>query len=57
MPTDRFVVGDWNADGIDSVGVYRAPEVLLKDSNETGPADRTYIFGELGWLPVAGSWS
>jgi hypothetical protein len=59
VPSDQFVIGDWDADGIDTVGIFRPPiaTVFLRNSNSTGPADETYPFGSAGWLPVAGVWS
>ena len=56
IPTDEFVLGDWNGDGIDTVGVFRVPQVLLRNSNTTGTADQSFVFGEAGWVPVAGIW-
>ncbi|NNC92065.1 MAG: hypothetical protein HKN80_06200, partial [Acidimicrobiia bacterium] len=55
-PTDRFVVGDWDGDGIDTVGVFRPPSTthFLRNSNTTGPGDITFDFGSSTWIPVAG---
>ena len=57
MPGDRFVIGDWDGDGTDSVGIFRPQEaiVYLRNDNSLGPADLTYRFGRSDWLPVAGS--
>ncbi len=59
VPTDRFVIGDWNEDGIDTVGVFRPTDtiVYLRNDNTTGPAHVSYGFGQALWLPVAGIWS
>ena len=53
------MIGDWNADGTDSVGVFRPIDttVYLRNTNTTGPADLSYGFGEAAWQPVAGFWS
>jgi hypothetical protein len=57
---DVPVVGDWKGDGRDTVGVVRnGRRWLLRDSNTSGDADRTFIYG--GWLgrdrPVVGDWT
>ena len=59
VPTDRFVIGDWNEDGTDTVGVFRPSDttVYLRNDNTTGPAHVSYPFGQAPWLPVAGIWS
>ena len=58
VPTDRLVIGDWDGDGTDTVGVFRPSEtsVYLRNTNTTGPADVTYFFGEAPWQPLAGFW-
>ncbi len=58
VPTDRFVIGDWDGDGDDTVGVFRPSNttVYLRNSNTTGPADESYVFGGSSWQPVAGRW-
>ncbi|MEP7286189.1 MAG: SBBP repeat-containing protein [Chloroflexota bacterium] len=55
--TDLPVVGDWNGDGIDTVGVYRTGQFLLRDSNTSG-ASIVYNFalGVNGDVPMAGDW-
>ncbi len=59
-PSDLPVVGDWNGDGMDTLGVYRVSEgrFYLSDSN-TGPAS-TYVvvlFGNPADMPFAGKWT
>ena len=56
VPADRFMVGDWNGNGIDTVGIFRPSTgtVLLRNTNTTGEADVTIPFGNPAWLPVAG---
>lgn len=48
-PGDIPVVGDWNGDGIDDLGVYRSNTFYL-----AGVA--AYVFGQYGDQPVAGDW-
>ena len=56
------MVGDWNGDGIDTVGVFRPStgQWLLTNSlninNSTPPIDLTFNFGSAGDTPVAGDW-
>ena len=59
VPTDRFVIGDWNGSGTDTVGVFRPNDttVYLRNANTTGPAHDSYVFGQAQWLPTAGIWS
>ena len=56
IPTDRFVIGDWNGDGGDTVGAYRPNErrVYLRNTLNTGPATEGYVWGQPTWVPVAG---
>jgi hypothetical protein len=39
VPTDRFVIGDWDRDGIDSVDVFRPADtsVYCRNENTTCP--------------------
>ncbi len=57
-PSDRFVVGDWDADSVDTAGVFRGSNttVYLRNSNDTGEADESYVWGGSTWRPVAGRW-
>jgi hypothetical protein len=56
LPGDLPVVGDWDGDGVDTIGVYRQGQFLLRNSNRPGPADIVLNFGEVGDLPLAGDW-
>jgi len=48
------VVGDWNGDGIDTVGVFRNGTFFLRNSNTSGIADVTLVYGAFGDIPLAG---
>jgi hypothetical protein len=52
------VAGDWNSDGLDSVGVYNNTNgtFFLRNSNSAGAADFTLTFGDPGDTPFAGKW-
>jgi hypothetical protein len=55
------IVGDWNGDGTDTVGLYNPATGIfyLKNSNSAGPADITFAYGpgSLGWKPLTGDWN
>jgi hypothetical protein len=53
------VVGDWDGDGQDTVGLYHRGEgkFYLRNSNTTGGADATAIYGNPGDIPIVGKWS
>jgi hypothetical protein len=54
------VTGDWNGDGIDTIGLYQ-PDVSLfhlKNSFTPGASDQYFAFGpgNAGWIPLPGDW-
>jgi hypothetical protein len=53
------VVGDWNSDGIDTIGLYhRTTGVFsLRNSNTPGTPDLTLTLGNPGDTPLAGRWA
>jgi lysyl endopeptidase len=53
---DLPVAGDWNADGIDSIGIYRGGTFYLRNSNTAGFADMQFSMGNPGDQPIAGDW-
>jgi len=53
---DKPVSGDWNGDGIDTVGVYRNGVFYLGNNNANGSLDYIAFFGQAGDLPVVGDW-
>ncbi|MGB7924752.1 MAG: SBBP repeat-containing protein, partial [Pyrinomonadaceae bacterium] len=57
---DLPVAGDWNNDGVESVGVFRpgAAQFILTDDNVANPTiDHTVNFGINGDIPVGGDWN
>jgi len=57
---DRPVVGDWNGDGTDTVGVVRSPNTwLLRNSNTNGAANITFTYGSpsVPELRIVGDWN
>ena len=59
QPGDVPVVGDWNGDGVDDLGVYRGGTWYLDtDGNHTLDAhDQVFKLGRPSDMPVAGDWN
>ena len=57
-PGDRPFVGDFDGDGIDTVGLHRESTglVYFRDTLTTGNADAQFIYGDPGDRVVAGDW-
>jgi tripartite motif-containing protein 71 len=53
---DKPMVGDWNGDGVDTVGVYRSGQFLLRESNTPGFPDYSVVLGIAGDVPIVGDW-
>lgn len=55
-PADVAFSGDWDGDGVATLGLYRRSDgfVYLRNSNTEGVADITFYFGNPGDLPLAG---
>ena len=55
---DIPVVGDWDGDGVDSIGVYRpsAGTWYLRNSNSAGSPEIALTYGAPGDIPVVGDW-
>jgi hypothetical protein len=56
-PGDIPVVGDWNGNGVHTIGVVRGNRWLLRNSNRAGDPDYDFVFGEPGDIPVVGDWN
>lgn len=57
--SDLPVVGDWNGNGVDTIGVYRTSTgfFFLSDSNTAPAVNYTVLFGNPGDTPFAGKWT
>jgi hypothetical protein len=57
--SDLPVVGDWDGDGVDTIGVYRTITgfYFLSDSNMMPEVNHTFLFGNPGDAPFAGRWA
>jgi len=51
-------VGDFDGDGIDTIGLFRPSTGVfyLKNTHTEGPADIEFAFGTEGDIPIAGDW-
>jgi hypothetical protein len=58
-PSDFPVVGDWNGDGVDSIGIYRSSTGIffLSNSNTTPNVDYSFVLGNPNDTPFAGRWT
>ncbi|HSG80344.1 MAG TPA: ExeM/NucH family extracellular endonuclease, partial [Acidimicrobiia bacterium] len=58
-PGDIPIAGDWDADGIDTLGVGRPSDgrIYLRNSHTNGIADLVFTFGDPGDIPFAGDWT
>jgi lysophospholipase L1-like esterase len=59
IPGDVPLFGDWDCDGDDTVGMYRAADgfVYLRNSNDFGTADVQFFYGQSGDIPIVGDWN
>jgi hypothetical protein len=57
-PADQPVVGDWDGDGVDEVGLHRASSgyFYYRDTLDTGTADGEFYFGNPADRFIAGDW-
>jgi hypothetical protein len=57
-PGDTPFVGDFNGDGIDTVGLHRASSgfVYFRNSLTQGMADWSFFYGDPGDVILAGDW-
>jgi ribosomal protein S16 len=55
------LAGDWNRDGVDTIGSYdpKTSTFRLSNSNTEGSDELTFQYGWAGkgWIPVAGDWN
>lgn len=58
-PGDKPFTGDFNGDGIDTLGLHREStgRVYFRFTNTQGVADRDFIYGDPGDRIVAGDWN
>jgi hypothetical protein len=59
VPGDMPITGDWNGDGIKTIGVYRDGKWYLDVDGDGKPsdADTKITYGQPGDLPLVGDWN
>ena len=55
-PGDRPLVGDWDGDGTQTIGVQRGNRILLSDSNLSPATTYEFTYGDAGDVAVVGDW-
>ena len=52
------VTGDWNGDGVETVGIYIASSAawFLRNANSSGGADLVFTYGPANVTPLTGDW-
>ncbi len=57
-PGDTPLMGDWDCDGIDTVGMFRPSNgfAYLRNSNDFGVSEIEFVFGIGGDIPIVGDW-
>ena len=53
---DTPLVGDWDGNVVDTVGIYRNSAFYLRNSNSAGNADLAFNYGIPGDTPLVGDW-
>ncbi|GMQ85598.1 MAG: hypothetical protein BMS9Abin07_1165 [Acidimicrobiia bacterium] len=58
-PNDTPYAGDWDGDGVDTMGLYRESTgfLFLRNSNDQGVADIDIYYGNPGDRPISGDWN
>jgi len=60
-PTTHWIplAGDWTGKGYKSIGLYNPSTATfyLRNSNTSGSADITAVFGNPNWVPLVGDWN
>jgi beta-glucanase (GH16 family) len=55
--SDVVLVGDWDGDGVDTLGLRRGKTYYLRNSHSGGNADVTYAYGAAGDAVLVGDWN
>ncbi len=57
-PGDKPFVGDFDGDGVDTIGLHRETTglVYFRNSNSQGVADFSFVYGNPGDILIAGDW-
>lgn len=57
LPRGIPVIGDWNGDGVPTIGVFDDGVWYLRNSSTVGPATIVFGFGDPGDTPIVGDWN
>ncbi|WP_413452957.1 CAP domain-containing protein [Georgenia phoenicis] len=55
-PNERFYVGDWNGDGVDTLAYRVGATFFIRDSNSSGSPTRVVTYGRPGDRVYVGDW-
>ena len=50
------IAGDWDGNGSDTIGVFRAGTWYLRNTNSSGGVDASFDWGSIHDVPVTGDW-
>ena len=53
---DVPIVGDWDGNGTETIGIRRGTTFHLRNTNTSGPAQISFSYGLTTDLPIAGDW-
>jgi hypothetical protein len=56
LGTDTPITGDWDSDGQDTIGVFRAGQWILSNSNTNPSVADRFNYGMSSDEPVTGDW-
>ena len=55
-PWHQPLMGDWDCDGIDTVGAFGGGRVSLRNTNTAGPEELAFFFGQPTDIALPGDW-
>lgn len=58
-PGDAPIAGDFDGDGVDTIGIHRPStgKVMYRNQNSTGAAQADFVFGDPGDVLITGDWN
>jgi hypothetical protein len=56
-PNLKPLIGDWDGDGTETVGIWNAGTFALRNSNTSGFGNVTFNYGNATDVPLAGDWT
>lgn len=55
-PGDKIIAGDWDGDGVDTLGLRRGATIMAWDGESTGAPDYSFAYGRPGDDILVGDW-